>query len=447
MAVAGALVAVPTSGAERGALLGKGVAADPQLVALTEPLVAPSATLDLNVIAELFGNADLSAAITALVNGMAAGGAGALLGWDDAVQIGADLVAALALAPAQGGVALDAGLVQALTAALAALNALAGPIGTPLLDGTATAAADLAAFLNAGMTDLAAAVGWKAQLDAVLADLVAAGGTDLAGGLSAALLGLPNGGPVALPDFAATAAALAAVINHVALGLDTGLLDWADVVNLGADVVGAVAQLPAALGGSLNAELTATVLAGLDAQVPVIGPLPTGIADAVTSLSGALDTAIALPGQAVAWKAGLDGVLADLVATGGAALTNDVAADLMGAVGAVPVGLPDIGDAEVNASVTAVVDHVTVGLAGVFLGDPAANAVQSGPAGSEVTAALVDNAQTLTSPDPTSAQIAGESPKAAATVTPPQQRAAAAPTAEKGTKSVAHRGKHGRTGG
>lgn len=317
----------------------------------------------------------LATMIGALLNFAAVGADGALLTWDNVVNLGADVVANIALAPAALGVALSTGLSTAIENIVAMLAPLGGPIATPVFDGLATLVDDVSAFVNVGIGGLGEAVAWKAQLDAVLADLVATGGAALVNGLTTGVLGLVGLVPGGLPeiDFTDAAAALGAVINHVGAGLDALMLGWDTAVNLGADIVGTLALTVSATGTAITGAITNAVLNGVaalaDLAGPIAGPVFTAITNLVTGVSGLITTAITIPSAAIAWKAQLDAVLADVVATGGVALTNNLTGGLMGLVGAEPVGLPDIGSTEVCASLNALVDHLTVGLAGVFTGE------------------------------------------------------------------------------
>lgn len=316
----------------------------------------------------------IATALGALVNFAAVGADGALLTWDNVVNLGADVVANIALAPAALGVALSTGANLAIQNLLGLLAPLAGPITTPLIDGIATVAGDASAFFNVVVGGLGDAVAWKAQLDAVLADLVATGGVALVNGLTTGLLGLIGVVPGGLPDIDVTdaAGALGAVVNHVAVGLDSLLTGWDTAVNLGADIVATIGLTVSGIGTAVTGAVTSAVLNGIAALADIAGPLAapvfTAITNVVTGVSGLVTTAFMIPGAALAWKAQLDAVLADLVADSGVALTNGLAGGLMGMVGVEPVGLPDIGFAEVCASLAAVVNHVTVGLAEVFTG-------------------------------------------------------------------------------
>lgn len=390
-----------------GALVGAMTTPPPRSIELTaavqstvtDPMPTPllAALTESRSALTQFGCADattcpdniLAIALGALVNFAAVGADGGLLAWDNIVNLGADVVAGIALTPAALGVALSTGLSTAVLNLLGLLGPLAGPITTPLLDGVATVVGDVSAFLNIGIGGLGDAVAWKAQLDAVLADLVATGGAALVNGLTGGLLGLIGVVPAGLPDidFADAAAALGAVINHVAVGVDGLLVGWDTAVNLGADIVGTIAQTVSATGAAITGTITNAVLNGIAALAnltgPIAAPVFTAVSNLVTGVSGLITTAITIPGAAIAWKAQLDAVLADLVATGGVALTNNLTGNLMGLVGTEPVGLPDIGSTEVCAAINAVVDHVTVGLADVFTGAAASDPAFPEPAATE----------------------------------------------------------------
>lgn len=306
---------------------------------------------------------DLSAAVTGLINHVAVGLDGALLGWDAAVNIGADLVGDVALGLAGMGVGINAALAAALEAAVTALTPLVGPLGAPLA-ATLTAVVDgITGLVDAGVGGVGTAIAWKAELDAVLATALAAGGVTLVNTVTTVLLGGLGLGPVDLPDVN-LGAALTALVDHVAVGIDGALLGWDAAVNVGADLVGGVALGMAAAGVGITTALTAALDAALMALTPLIGvPLAETLAAMVGGITAVVDAGINGLGAAVAWKAELDAVLADAVAAGGVTLTNSVATAVLGGLGTTPEGLPEVN---LDASIVAVLNHV-VALPGVLL--------------------------------------------------------------------------------
>lgn len=353
--------------------LGAGIAVVGASALLSTATVAPTAPAPTPLLAaatQPLVRADVSASISAMLNGLTAGLDAALQGWDSAVNLGADLVADLALTPAAIGVDVNTQLGAALQAVLAGLGPMDGTLLAPLLAGLASGGADFTALLNTLIGGAGDAVAWKAMLDAVLADLVSAGGVATLNGLDGLLLSLIGGTPAGLPDVDVTAA-LTAVVDHVALGLDAALQGWDTTVNLGADIVSTIALTAGATGAAGAGAVASAVLAALTALGPLAAPALPAITVLVNGIASAIGGGMAQAGALVDWKAQLDAVLADALSTGGVAAVNGLATGLLGAVGTEPVGLPPVSNADVSASVNAVVNHVTVTLPEVLRGDTA----------------------------------------------------------------------------
>lgn len=347
---------------------------------------------------------DINASVSAMLNGLAAGLDAALQGWDTAVNVGADLVVNLALAPVNLAVDLNTELAANLAGALSALGQLGGPLLATLVSGLISGTVDFTALLNTLIAGAGDAVTWTATLGALLADLFSTGGVALVGALDGILQALVGGTVVGLPsiDFADVAASLGAVINQVAVGLDAALLGWDTTVNLGADIVSNIALTAAAMG----ALGTGTIAAALSAALSALGPIGAPILPIVSVAASLIGAGFTRIGALVDWKAQLDAVLADALSTGGVAAVNAITTGLLGPLGTEPVGLPAVGNAEVTASVDALVNHVTVGLSGAVLGNTgtAANDPTPPPPASALTSTARPN--TLTEPtSPTTTEI------------------------------------------
>ncbi|MGE2713617.1 hypothetical protein ACQI4L_06150 [Mycolicibacterium litorale] len=327
--------------------------------------IGASLRLDIDLDAE-----EISAAFAALINDIAAGIDGGIAAANGVVDLGAALVAEIALAASEAGVAVVDAITGALLSTLAALTP-DGEVAADLSAAIGGAIEGIGELFATGFVGAGAAVAWKATLDDVLVDLVATGGIALTNGLAGGLLAA-LGVDADLPDIDGgdVAAALAAVINHFATGIDGGLLTFNGAVDIGAAVVADIALAAAAAGVDVQAAITGAFLATLEALAPegsIGAPLAAVIGDAVEGISTLVGTGILGVGEAIAWKFTLDDVLVDLAATAGVALVNGVAGGLAGVIGVPLPDLPDIDGEDVAVSLGALIDHFTDGINGALL--------------------------------------------------------------------------------
>uniref|UniRef100_A0A5Q5CFY5 Uncharacterized protein n=1 Tax=Mycobacterium sp. (strain JLS) TaxID=164757 RepID=A0A5Q5CFY5_MYCSJ len=167
------------------------------------------------------------------------------------------------------------------------------------------------------------------------------------------------------------AAAFADLINAIAIGIDGGIEAANDVVDLGAALVSEIALAAAGLGVDLVDAFTGalvSLLASITPEGGVGADLSAAIGGAIEGIGELISTGFIGAGSAVAWKATLDDVLFDLVATGGIALTNGVAGSLLAALGIdADLDLPDIDGEDVAVSLGALIEHFTDGINGALL--------------------------------------------------------------------------------
>lgn len=318
--------------------------------------------LDVEVAAEAFAS---------LINDIAIGLDGGFAGVNGAVDLGAALVAQIVQDAAAAAVDVQTAITGALLSLLGALTPEGG-VGAELAASIGGAIEGIADLLAAGTLGAGAAVAWKVTLDDVLVDLFATGGIALVNGLAGGLLGALDIQPVGLPDIdgADVAAALAAVIDHFAVGIDGALLTWNGAVDVGAAVVADIALTAAAVGASVPTAIAGAFLATLETLVPegsFAAPFAELLADTVGGVTTLINTGILGAGEAIAWKATLDDVLADLVATAGVALTNGVALGLVDLIGGPVPDLPDIDGGDVAVAVGNLFEHFTDGISGGLL--------------------------------------------------------------------------------
>jgi hypothetical protein len=158
--------------------------------ALANAIAAAGADI-INALVTGFPNMDFSAALAAVIGGLAAMGETVLTWWDATVTLGASVVVGMAITTATSAVALQTALSGAF---LETIEALAG---SGLL--SAPAAADLAALVgsvssaaNTGILGLGSAVAWKAALDAALAHAIATAGVGLIDGIAGLFPNVPD---------------------------------------------------------------------------------------------------------------------------------------------------------------------------------------------------------------------------------------------------------------
>ena len=158
--------------------------------ALANAIAAAGADI-IDALVAGFPNMDFSAALAAVIGGLAAMGETVLLWWDATVTLGASVVVGMAITTATAAVALQTALTEAL---LETIEALAG---SGLV--SAPAGADLAALVgsvssaaNTGILGLGSAVAWKAALDAALAREIATTGVGLIDGIAGLFPNVPD---------------------------------------------------------------------------------------------------------------------------------------------------------------------------------------------------------------------------------------------------------------
>lgn len=173
-------------------------------------------------------------------------------------------------------------------------------------------------------------------------------------------------------DVEAISAAFAALINDIALGIDGGAALVNGVVDLGAGLVSEIALAASAAGVEVVDAITGALLSTLAALAPEGGvgaELFASIGGAINGIGELFATGFLGAGEAVAWKATLDDVLVDLLATGTIALTNGLAGGLIAALGvdADLPDLPDIDGEDVVLALGALIEHFTDGINGALL--------------------------------------------------------------------------------
>ncbi|WP_286149449.1 hypothetical protein [Mycobacterium sp. IS-1496] len=140
------------------------------------------------------------------------------------------------------------------------------------------------------------------------------------------------------------AASFAELINAIAYDVNGAIGAVNGAVDLGAALVSeiALAAATAAVDG-VDAVTGALVslLAAITPEGDVAADLSAAIGVAIENIGDLISTGFLGAGAAVTWKATLDDLLVDLVATGGIALTNGVAGSLVALLGGTP-DLPDI---------------------------------------------------------------------------------------------------------
>jgi hypothetical protein len=286
---------------------------------------------------ELPDHPDIGVALAALIGGMAAAINAGIIGWDAAVHAGAAVVTHFGAAAAATGVAINNTLTGALLTAMATFGAIGGPLTAPVAAATVALLGGFSTAINTGMVGLGAALGWKAALDASLADLVTQGGVAIVNTLTAGLLTAlgaivpppPGGGGAS-----GMGAGLAELIGGAAAAIKAGIIGWDTAVHVGAALVTHIATTAAATGVGINSMLTGAVLTAIAAFGTIGGPTTAPVATAAAALVGgfsaAVNTGTLAVGAAVGWKAGLDASLADLVTGVGVGVTDAVAGGVQG---------------------------------------------------------------------------------------------------------------------
>ncbi|WP_307789288.1 hypothetical protein [Mycolicibacterium baixiangningiae] len=224
------------------------------------------------------------------------------------------------------------------------LAALALPFDAVELEAAARAAIDLdfdAVFrFNSDLVDLMARLGASLRLD-VDVDL----------------------------DAEAITAAFADLINALAFDVNGAITAANGAFDLGAALVVEIATA-AALAGADGVDAIAgalvSLLAALTPEGGVAADLSAAIGLAIGDIGDLIGTGIVGAGAAVAWKATLDDLLVDLVATGGIALTNGVAGSLVALLGGT-ADLPDIGGEDVVLALGNLVELFADGINGGLL--------------------------------------------------------------------------------
>jgi hypothetical protein len=165
------------------------------------------------------------------------------------------------------------------------------------------------------------------------------------------------------------AAAFADLINGIAYDINGAILAANRAVDLGAALVVEIATA-AAVAGADGVDAVAgalvSLLAALTPEGGVAADLSAAVGVAIGDIADLIGTGILGAGAAVAWKATLDDLLVDLLATGGIALTNGVAGSLIGLLGGT-ADLPDIDGEDVVLAVGNLVEHFTDGISGALL--------------------------------------------------------------------------------
>jgi hypothetical protein len=171
--------------------LSTGIAWKAALDAALANAIAAAGTDIINALVAGFPNMDFSAALAAVIGGLAAMGETVLLWWDATVTLGASVVVGMAITTATSVVALQTALTGVF---LETIEALAG---SGLL--SAPAAADLAALVgsvssaaNAAILGLGNATAWTAGVAAVLAREIATTGVDLIDGIAGLFPNVPD---------------------------------------------------------------------------------------------------------------------------------------------------------------------------------------------------------------------------------------------------------------
>lgn len=308
-----------------------------------------SLRVDVDIDAE-----EIAASFAELINAIALDIDGGIAAVNGVVNLGAALVSEIATAAALAGVDGVDAIAGALVSLLAAITPEGGVAGD-LSAAIGLAIGDIGDLIASGFIGAGSAVTWKATLDDLLVDLVAAGGIALtngvAGSLAALLTGsaeLPN-----LPDIDGedVVLALGNLAELFADGINGGLLTAGGAVELGVSVIGDLARALAEAGVGVRADITAALLGAFDA--------PEAVVDLVADISSGIDAGIRGFGEAVAWKFLLDDVLVDVGVAGGVSLVNGLTAALFGAAG---LPIPDLPDVDFAASVRALINHFAVAL-------------------------------------------------------------------------------------
>lgn len=215
--------------------------------------------------------------------------------------------------------------------ARATTHAVSAPTPTPLL-------AALALPFDAVELEAAARAAIDIDLDAVVrfnSDLV-----DLLARLGARLRVDVD------IDAEEIAASFAELINAIAFDVDAGIGAINGAVDLGAALVSEIATA-AAIAGADGVDAIAGALVSLLAAITPEGGVAADLSAAIGAAIGDIGDLIATgfigAGAAVTWKATLDDLLVDLVATGGIALTNGVAGSLVALLTG-SADLPDLPD-------------------------------------------------------------------------------------------------------
>jgi hypothetical protein len=150
-------------------------------------------------------------------------------------------------------------------------------------------------------------------------------------------------------DAEAIATAFADLINGIAYDVNGAITAANAAVDLGAALVAEIATA-AAVAGADGVDAVAgalvSLLAALTPEGGVAADLSAAIDVAIGDIADLIGTGILGAGAAVVWKATLDDLLVDLLATGGIALTNGVAGSLIDLLGGTAT-LPDIDGGDV----------------------------------------------------------------------------------------------------
>jgi hypothetical protein len=168
-----------------------GIAWKAALDAALANAIAPAGADIINALIADFPNMDFTAALAALIGGLAAMGETALTWFDATVTLGSSVVAGMAITMATSAAEFHTALTGAFLECLEALSR-SGVLPAPTATALAAQVESAFSAANAGILGFGSAIAWAAALPVVLAHAITTAGVGLIDGIAAQFPGVPD---------------------------------------------------------------------------------------------------------------------------------------------------------------------------------------------------------------------------------------------------------------